>query len=109
MFKYKISDQVLITGGKDKGQTGNIKKVLPLEDRVVVEGKNLYKKHIKKQGETKGRMEARERSLPTSNIAIICPNCKKPTRVGFLSDGGVKTRICRKCKKSLTVKKEVKK
>lgn len=109
MFKFKKADNILITAGKDKGQTGTIKAVFPSESKVTVEGKNTYKKHIKKQGETKGRMEIRERPLPVSSVSIICPNCKKPTRVGFLSDGGVKTRICRKCKKSITVKKPEKK
>ena len=48
MFKFKVNDTVKITAGKDKNQTGKVVKVLPLLDKVVVEGKNTYKKHIKK-------------------------------------------------------------
>lgn len=109
MFKFKINDLVQITSGKDAGQSGKIVKVFPELNQVVVEGKNLYKKHIKKQGETPGKMITLPRPLSTANVAILCPNCNKPTRVGFLSDGGVKTRICKKCKKTLAIKKEEKK
>lgn len=109
MYKFKINDIVQITSGKDAGQSGKIIKVLPEINQVVVEGKNMYKKHIKKQGETAGKMVALPRALDTAKVAILCPNCSKPTRVGFLSDGGVKTRICLKCKKTLTIKKDEKK
>lgn len=111
MFKFKINDQVKITAGKDKGQTGLIAKVFPLKNQVLVEGKNLYKKHVKKQGEQPGRIVELARPLSVANISLICPNCQKVTRVGFSVSGTTKTRICRKCQKPIVVnvvKKEAK-
>lgn len=105
MYKFKLNDTVIITSGKDKNQSGKVVKILPLEDRLVVEGKNLYKKHIKKQGEQAGSIVSLPRPLPTANVALVCPSCHKPTRVGFDAKSDPKVRICRKCKAVISVTK----
>lgn len=97
MFKFKIEDTVKITAGKDKNQTGKIVKVFPESGKVVVEGKNLYKKHVKKQGEQAGQIISLPRPLPVAAIALVCPNCNKTTRVSFDNSKDPKVRVCKKC------------
>ena len=97
MFKFKLDDTVKITAGKDKNQTGKIIKVNAAEDKVVLEGKNLYKKHIKKQGEQAGHIVSLPRPLPVAAIALVCPNCNQITRVGFDNSKDPKVRVCKKC------------
>ena len=96
MFKYKVGDQVIVTAGKDKGKKAKITQVLPVLNKVVVEGVNLYTRHIKKMGDQAGRKVRKERPLPVANVAII--NDKgQPDRVGFLVDKkGQKLRVFRK-------------
>jgi len=83
MKKLKKGDTIKITAGKDKGQTGKILKVLPQENRVVVENLNLYFRHVKATANQPGQKTKLPRPLPVSNVALICPACKKATRVGF--------------------------
>lgn len=105
MFKFKVNDTVKITAGKDKNQTGKITTVLPTIDRVVVEGKNTYKKHRKKQGEQAGSIVTLSRPLSTASIALICPNCHKATRVQFDNSKEPKVRVCAKCHQPISVTK----
>ena len=88
-----------MTAGKDLGKKGKVEKVLPKKGTVVVPGINMYKRHMKKRDEknTGGIVEF-SRPMGFGKIAIVCPSCKKPTRIGVIAgkDGGV--RICRKCK-----------
>ena len=101
-MKFKIGDMVLVTGGKDKGKQGKITKVLPEKDRVVVEGMNMYTKHVKKQGERSGEKIRRERPLPTANVAIINPTTKKADRIGYkVAKDGTKVRIFKKTGKEV--------
>ena len=114
MLKFKIGDTVKITTGKDKGQEGKIEKIFPKEGSVLVPTANLYKRHIKGMGERKSGIYNIPRPLSFSKIALICPNCKKITRVGFSTIGGSasgrrvagseKVRICRKCGKEIGTK-----
>lgn len=103
MFKFKVNDTVKITAGKDKNQTGKIIKIYPGLDKVVVEGKNTYKKHIKRQGEQAGSIATLSRPLSVASVALICPNCGKPTRVGFDASHDPKVRVCKKCGKPITI------
>lgn len=98
MFKYKVGDEVLITTGREKGKKGKIEKVLPKENKLVVSGVNIYKRHRKVTKNTKAGIYDVIRPIPASNVSIICPKCQKPTRVGFKIDGKTKERICKKCK-----------
>ena len=100
-MKLKIGDQVKVTLGKDRGKTGKIEAVLPRLAAVVVAGANLYKKHVKKSGDKAGQIVELTRPLKVSKVALICPHCHQPTRVGYLADKKGKIRICRKCQAKL--------
>ncbi len=103
MQKIKKGDLVLMIKGKDRLKTGKVIKVFPKEQKVIVEGLNLVKKHLKpKRAGEKGQIVAIPRKVSWSNVKLICPNCKKPTRVGFLIEGEEKYRYCKKCKSKIT-------
>lgn len=97
-MNIKKGDIVIIKKGKDKSKTGKVIKVFPSKDQVVVESLNLVKKiqKAKKQGE-KGEIVAVPRPIARANVMLVCPHCKKPTRIGYQKDNGTKTRICKKC------------
>ena len=101
-MKVKKGDSVLIIAGKDKGRTGKIIKSLPKELKVLVEGMNLRKKHVKpkKQGE-KGQVVAIPTPVDISSIKIICPKCGKATRIGYKIEKDIKKRICKKCNQEI--------
>ncbi len=101
-MKIKKGDQILITIGKDKGKRGKIEKVFPKKRTVLIPGLNLFKKHLKKRDEkTPGGIVDFPRPVPFGNISIVCPKCKKPTRVGFIQSKNEKVRICRKCQQPI--------
>ncbi|SRR3989344_4021468 len=111
MNKYKLSkfhlgDMVKVTSGKDKGREGKIEKIIPKEDKILVMGINVYKKHVKGVQGQKGGIYDVPRPLNVAKIALICPKCKKVTRVGFRimaekSGKNEKVRICKKCEKEI--------
>ena len=104
-MKFKVSDIVLVTGGKDKGKQGKVLKLFPKTDRVLVEGVNFYVRHIKKQGQRSGEKIKRERSLPTASVAIINPTTKKADRIGYkLDKSGEKVRIYKKTGRTIDTK-----
>jgi len=97
-MKIRKNDQVLIISGKDRGRKGRVIEVLPKERRIVVEGINLRKKHIKpKRSGEKGQIVEVPVSLDVSNTKFICQKCKKTARVGYKIEGKKKYRICKKC------------
>lgn len=99
-MKFKKGDTILITAGKDKGKSGKIEKIYPPIYQVLIPGINLFKKHLKKQGEkSQGGIIDFPRPLESGKFVLLCPACKKPTRVGFSLSHGEKIRICRKCEK----------
>jgi large subunit ribosomal protein L24 len=102
MQKLKKGDTVQIILGKDRGKSGQIERVMPKKSRIVVPGVNIYKRNIKKglAGAEGGTFEI-AKPLNISNVALVCPNCKKLTRVGFQSNGNDKIRICKKCQKEI--------
>ncbi|MDZ7587433.1 MAG: 50S ribosomal protein L24 [Patescibacteria group bacterium] len=101
-MKFKINDTIKVTLGKDRGKTGKIEAVLIKSHRVVVPGINIYKKHLKKQGDKQpGGILEFPRPLALSKIALICPQCHLPTRIGFEGFKKKKVRICKKCRKPL--------
>ena len=93
-MKIKKGDLVQIITGKDSGKQG---KVLTLkDDRVVVEGLNMVKRHMKanpNNPESKGEIIEKPSSIHISNVGLVCPDTKKPTRVGFRIEAGVKVRF----------------
>lgn len=98
-MKLRTKDNVVMLSGKDRGKTGKVSIVLPNKDKVVVEGLNLVKKHIRarKQGQA-GQIISKERAVPASSVALICKSCGKPTRIGYKVTGESKARVCKKCR-----------
>jgi len=97
-MKIKRGDTVLMITGKDKGRKGKVTKALPRENKIIVEGLNIVKKHVKpkREGE-KGKIVEVPRPVDVSNAKLICPKCKKPTRVGYKIVNKKKYRLCKKC------------
>ena len=101
-MKVKKGDSVLIITGKDKGRTGKITRALPKEMKILVEGINLKKKHIKSRREgEKGQIVDVPAPLTVSNVKLICPKCGKAVRVAYEIKDGDKKRICKKCKSQI--------
>lgn len=101
-MKLKKNDKIKVLAGKDKGKTGKIMSVNSEKGTVLVEGLNIYKKHKRprKQGE-KGEIVNVPRPLHMSNVAMLCPNCDKTTRIGMKVEGEKKMRYCKKCNSNL--------
>jgi len=101
-MKIKKNDQVKILAGKDRGKTGKVLRVLTEEGKVIVEGVNIVKKHVKprKEGEKGQRIELPGKAN-ISNVMLVCPKCGKPTRVGYKIADKNKFRICKQCKAEL--------
>ena len=99
-MKIRKNDTVIIIAGKDRGKKGKVRHVFLEEDRVVVEGVNMIKRHSRARGVARqaGIIEL-EAPIHVSNVKLLCSKCGKPSRVGFyfLSDGK-KVRICRSCR-----------
>lgn len=98
MFKYKVGDEVLITAGKEKGRKSKIERVLPSENKLVISGINVYKRHKKATRTEKAGIFEVIRPISASNVQVICPKCTKPTRIGFVQKDNAKSRVCKKCK-----------
>ena len=100
-MKLKKGDRVRVLSGKDRGDEGDVMRVLPKEGKVIVEGVNVAKKH---QRALRATMQAgiidRDMPIPASNVAIICPQ-DGPTRIGYRFEDGKKVRICKKCRGDL--------
>lgn len=97
-MKFRKGDEIIVTMGKDKGRKGKIEKVMPKEEKVVVPGVNVYKKHAKRRDEKRpGGIVEIARALATGKIALLCPKCGKQTRIGYSIAGKEKDRICKKC------------
>jgi len=101
-MKVIKGDTVLITAGKDKGRTAKILKSFPKELKILVEGINLKKKHVrpKREGE-KGQVVQIPAVIDVSNIKVVCPKCGKATRVGYKVQKDDKKRICKKCNQEI--------
>lgn len=101
----KKGDEVLVIAGKNKDQRGKIREALPKEDRVIVEGVNIIKRHMKARGPGRpGGIIEREAPLHVSNVMLICPNCGRASRTGkrFLEEQDHKgrprkVRFCKAC------------
>lgn len=96
-LKIKKGDQVIVTTGKDKGKTGEVLSVMVDEQRVLVSGVNVVKKHVKPSQLNAGGIESVERSIHISNVAHVDPKSGKATRVGFkVEKDGSKQRVAKK-------------
>jgi len=105
-MNIKKGDTVLIIAGKDRGKQGIVSRALPQVNKVIVEGLNIAKKHIRPQGQTRqGGIIEKAMPLQVSNTMLICTECGKPTRVAhdrrpMGTDQKLRSvRVCKKCQK----------
>ncbi len=96
MQKIRKGDKVVVLTGKDKGRTGEVIQVMPKEDRAVVRGVNLVKRHQRQTQTQEAGIINKEAPLHLSNIAIADPKDGKPTRVGFRMEGDKKVRVAKR-------------
>ena len=87
--KIRKGDKVVVLAGRDKGQNGEVLKVIPKEDRAIVQGVNLVKRHTAQTARQEGGIISKEATIHLSNLAVADPKTGKPVRVGFrvLEDG----------------------
>ncbi len=97
-MRIRKGDNVQVLSGNDKGKTGEVLEVMQKEDKVVVKGVNVRKKHVKarKQGDESGIIPV-ECAIPASKVNVVCPKCGKVTKVGYRVDNDKKVRVCKKC------------
>lgn len=92
------NDFVLVTKGKDRGKKGRVIRVLPDDNRALVEGINFVKKHTRRQAQKQGGIMTMEKPVSISNIAFFCMKCSHASRLGVKSlEDGSKARFCKKC------------
>lgn len=96
MQKIRKGDKVVVLTGKDKGRTGEVVQVMPKEDRAIVRGVNVVKRHQRQTQSQEAGIISKEASIHLSNIAIADPKDGKPTRVGFKIDGDKKVRVAKR-------------
>jgi len=96
MQKIRKGDSVVVIAGKDKGRKGEVLKVMPKEDRAVVRGINMVKRHQRQTQTQEAGIITKEASIHLSNLALADPKDGKPTRVGFKIDGDKKVRVAKR-------------
>jgi large subunit ribosomal protein L24 len=95
--KIKKGDRVVVITGRDKGKTGEVIQVMPKENRALVRGVNLVKRHQRQSATQEGGIISKEAPLQLSNLAIADPKTGKPTRVGFkILEDGRKVRVAKR-------------
>ena len=97
-MKLKKGDQIVVLSGKDVGKTGEITRVIPERNRVIVDGVNVAKRHQRATRATmQGGIIDKDMPIDVSNVALLCPK-GHPTRVGYkFNTDGTKRRVCKKC------------
>lgn len=98
-MKIHKNDTILVVAGKDRGKKGKVREVVVKKNRLIVEGVNMIKKHMKPTGRVRqaGIVE-REAPIQSSNVMLLCPKCNHPARIGFrFLEDGKKVRFCRAC------------
>lgn len=107
MKKLRVNDEVIVTTGKDRGKKGKISKIIHERNKIVINGINTVKKHLKPT-KANPRSGIIDLSMPmsASNVQLICPKCSKMTRVHFQQNATDKLRICAKCKEVIKYESE---
>ena len=103
MTNIRKGDLVKILSGRDRGETGKVLSVNTKFDMATVEGRNIVFRHRKpKKGGEKGQKLELPMPMHASRLMVVCPHCKKPTRIGSVTDEkGTKSRICKQCGKNI--------
>ena len=108
-MKIKKNDTVLVLTGKDADKVAKVLVAMPKENKVIVEGVNVQKKHKKaRSAQEVSAIENVSGAIDASNVMVVCPVCEKATRVSYSVIEGKKVRVCKKCKAILDAGKEVK-
>lgn len=108
-MKVKKNDTVLVLSGKDAGKTAKVLVAMPKENRIVVDGVNVQKKHKKaRSAQEVSSIQTQSGAIDASNVLVVCPACNKATRVAYKVEGDKKVRICKKCGAVLDATKEAK-
>ena len=99
LARVKKNDMVMVIAGKERGKIGKVLRVMPQENRAVVERLNIVKRHLKPRGpQSPGGIVEKEASIHLSNIMPMCEKCNAPVRVGVRQlDDGSKSRLCQRC------------
>jgi large subunit ribosomal protein L24 len=101
-MRIRKGDTVQVIAGKDLGKVGEVTRVIPESERVIVDGVNVAKRHQRATNATmQGGIIDKDMPLHVSNVAIVCTSCGKHTRIGYRFEGAEKLRVCRKCGKDL--------
>jgi len=95
-LKIKKGDKVVVITGRDKGKTGEVVKVLREENRLIVQGVHMVKRHQRQTMQVQGGIIEKEAPIHVSNVAHIDPKTQKPTRIGYRMDGERKVRVARR-------------
>ena len=107
-MKVNKNDTVLVLTGKDAGKTAKVLVALPKENKVVVDGINVQKKHKKaRSAQEVSSIQNQSGAIDASNVLVVCPTCNKAVRVAYKVEGDKKVRICKKCGAFLDATKEV--
>ena len=99
-MKIRVNDEVVVLGGDDRGKRGKVHRSFPREGRLLVEGVNVEKRHMKARANIRqaGIIE-REAPVSVSKVMLVCSKCHQPTRVGFrVLEDKSKVRVCKKCR-----------
>ena len=99
-LRIKKGDTAIVLSGKNKGKRGRVLSVLPSKERLIIEGLNIVKKHMKPNKKyMQGGIIEKEAPIHISNVMLMCPKCSKPTRIGnaVFDNGSKKLRACKKC------------
>ncbi len=102
-MQIRKNDSVMVIGGKERGKTGKVLRVLPDKDTVIIERLNIVKRHSKPRGpQQAGGIVEKEAPIHASNVMFMCDKCNAPVRIGhkLLADGS-KIRICRRCNEAV--------
>lgn len=101
MAKIKKGDTVMVMAGESKGVRGQVQRIDAKDNRVVVAGANVVKKHQKPVQAGRGRTQTGiiefEAAISLANVMLVCPKCNEPTRVGYRVEDAAKVRVCKKC------------
>ena len=98
-MKIRKNDTVMVIAGKDKGKKGKVRFAYPKEGRVLVEGVNFIKRHVKpSSAHRQGGIIEKEGPIQISNVMLVCTKCNVPVRIGNkVLEDGTKVRFCKKC------------
>jgi large subunit ribosomal protein L24 len=96
-LKIKKGDNVIVLTGRDKGKTGSVLRAFPEDNKVIVQGVNVAKRHTRQSPTSQGGIVEKELPIHVSNVAYVDPKTSKSTRIGFKTiDGGKKVRVARR-------------